>query len=67
MDAVKVGGNRQELHESIRFYLLIEVGSRVKDNGLTSNLVDLIAANPNFKLDREELDIKLTPQLHIGQ
>lgn len=53
MDAVKVGGNRQELHESIRFYLLIEVGSRVKDNGLTSNLVDLIAANPNFKLDRE--------------
>jgi adenylosuccinate lyase len=52
MDAVKAGGNRQKLHNSIRFYL-IEAGSHVKDNGLTSNLVDLIAANPNFKLDRE--------------
>lgn len=66
MDAVKRGGNRQELHERIRV-LSQEAGSNVKDKGLTNNLIDLIAADPLFCLSMEELTAHLEPERYIGR
>ena len=47
MDAVKAGGDRQELHEKIRELSMI-AGKRVKQEGLDNNLLELIAAEPMF-------------------
>ena len=49
MDAVKAGGDRQELHERIR-QLSMEAGRNVKEKGLDNNLLELIAADPAFGL-----------------
>ena len=54
MDAVKAGGDRQELHERIR-ELSMEAGRTVKVEGKDNNLLDLIAADPAFNLTIEEL------------
>ena len=54
MDAVKNGGNRQELHERIR-ELSMEAGKNVKVEGLDNNLLELIAADPAFGMTLEEL------------
>ena len=54
MDAVKHGGNRQELHERIR-ELSMEAGKNVKVNGLDNNLLELIAEDPAFGMTLEEL------------
>ena len=54
MDAVLRGGDRQELHEEIRM-MSIEAGKNVKEYGLENNLIDLIAENPKFGMDKEEL------------
>ena len=66
MDAVKRGGNRQELHERIR-QLSLEAGRNVKDLGRSNNLIDLIAADPTFGLTREELTAHLEPSRYIGR
>ena len=66
MDAVKRGGNRQELHEHIRIHSL-EAGRNVKDLGLSNNLIDLIAADPMFGMSREELTAHLEPSRYIGR
>ncbi len=66
MDAVKRGGNRQELHERIR-QLSLEAGRNVKDLGLSNNLIDLIAADSTFGLTREELTAHLEPSRYIGR
>ncbi|MPM98515.1 hypothetical protein SDC9_145703 [bioreactor metagenome] len=66
MDAVKRGGDRQELHERIRLHSL-EAGSNVKDRGLPNNLIELIAADPAFGLSREELETHLEPERYIGR
>jgi adenylosuccinate lyase len=66
MDAVKRGGNRQELHERIR-QLSLEAGSNVKDRGLENNLIDLIAQDPLFGMSREELTAHLEPSRYIGR
>ncbi|MCI8868974.1 MAG: adenylosuccinate lyase [Lawsonibacter sp.] len=66
MDAVKRGGDRQELHERIRV-LSQEAGRNVKDLGLTNNLIDLIAADPAFGLKREELMAHMEPSAYIGR
>ena len=66
MDAVKRGGNRQELHERIRVHSL-EAGHNVKDFGLTNNLLDLIGADPRFGLTREELTAHMEPSRYIGR
>ena len=50
MDAVKAGGDRQELHERIR-ELSMEAGKNVKENGMDNNLLELIAADPAFNMD----------------
>ena len=67
MDAVKKGGNRQELHECIRV-LSQQAGANVKDLGLANNLIDLIAAHPAFAmLSRAELTAHLEPCRYIGR
>ncbi len=66
MDAVKKGGNRQELHEKIR-QLSMEAGKTVKEEGKDNNLVDLIAADPSFGLTKEEIQATLKPELYVGR
>jgi len=66
MNAVKKGGDRQDLHERIRLYSM-EAGKNVKDLGLENNLIDLIAGDPAFQLNREELMGHLQPSLYIGR
>ena len=66
MDAVKRGGNRQELHERIRVHS-IEAGKNVKDRGLSNNLIDLIAEDPAFGMTKEELTAHLEPSRYIGR
>ena len=66
VDAVKRGGNRQELHERIRVHSL-EAGKNIKDRGEPNNLIDLIAADPLFGMSREELTAHLEPGRYIGR
>ena len=66
MDAVKRGGNRQELHEAIRVHSL-EAGHQVKDLGMPNNLIDLIAADPIFGMTKEEITAHLEPSAYIGR
>ena len=66
MDAVKRGGNRQELHERIRLHSL-EAGHNVKELGLPNNLIDLIAADPMFGLTKEEIVAHMEPSRYIGR
>ncbi len=66
MDAVKAGGDRQELHEKIR-QLSMEAGRNVKEKGLENNLLDLIAADPSFNLTREELEKTMEPAKYVGR
>ena len=66
MDAVKRGGDRQELHERIRV-LSQEAGYHVKELGLANNLIDLMAADPAFGMTKEELSAHLDPGAYIGR
>ena len=66
MDAVKNGGNRQELHERIR-ELSMEAGKRVKVEGKENNLLELIAADPAFNLTMEELEKTMEPARYVGR
>lgn len=65
MDAVKAGGDRQELHERIR-ELSMEAGRNVKVNGLDNNLLELIAEDPSFNLSLEDLKKSMDPQRYVG-
>lgn len=65
MDAVKAGGDRQELHEKIR-ELSMKAGRRVKEEGLDNNLLELIAADPAFRLTVEELQASMDPKKYVG-
>lgn len=66
MDAVKAGGDRQELHESIR-RLSMEAGKTVKEEGLENNLLELIAADESFNLSLEELQEAMEPARYTGR
>lgn len=66
MDAVKMGGDRQELHERIR-ELSMEAGRQVKVEGKENNLLDLIAEDPMFNLTREELEKTMDPTKYVGR
>ncbi len=66
MDAVKAGGDRQELHERIRT-LSMEAGKNVKEKGLDNNLLELIAADPAFGLSLEELKKTMDPSRYVGR
>jgi len=66
MDAVKAGGDRQELHERIRT-LSMEAGKNVKENGLDNNLLELIAADKSFNMTLEELKKTMDPVKYTGR
>ncbi len=66
MDAVKAGGDRQELHEKIRT-LSMEAGRNVKERGLENNLLELIAADPAFRISLEELKASMDPSRYTGR
>ena len=66
MDAVKAGGDRQELHERIR-ELSMEAGRNVKVEGKDNNLLELIAADPGFNLTLEELQKTMDPKKYVGR
>ena len=66
MDAVKRGGDRQKLHERIRV-LSQEAGYHVKELGQPNNLIDLMAADPVFRMSREEMCAHLDPSAYIGR
>ena len=66
MDAVKAGGDRQELHERIR-ELSMEAGKNVKVNGGENNLLELIAADPAFNLSLEDLKKTMEPSRYVGR
>jgi adenylosuccinate lyase len=66
MEAVKMGGDRQELHEKIRQYS-IEAGRRVKEEGLDNNLISLIEKDDSFKLDKSRMQELLDARNFIGR
>ena len=66
MDAVKAGGDRQELHERIRT-LSMEAGKNVKENGKENNLLELIAADPAFNLSLDALKQTMDPKKYVGR
>jgi adenylosuccinate lyase len=66
MDAVKAGGDRQELHEKIRT-LSMEAGKNVKELGLDNNLLELIAADSAFNMTLEELKKTMDPAKYVGR
>ena len=65
MDAVKAGGDRQELHERIR-ELSMEAGRRVKEEGADNQLMALIAQDEMFHLDEAALEASLEPSKYVG-
>lgn len=66
MDAVKAGGDRQELHERIR-ELSMEAGRNVKEKGLDNNLLELIAADDAFNMSLEDLQKTMDPSKYVGR
>ena len=66
MDAVKKGGDRQELHEKIR-QLSMEAGAHVKEEGRENDLLELIAADESFGLTIEELQANMEPARYVGR
>ena len=65
MDAVKAGGDRQELHEKIRT-LSMEAGRAVKEEGADNDLLERIAADPAFGLSGKDLSEILDPKEYTG-
>ena len=66
MDAIKAGGDRQELHEKIR-QLSMQAGKTVKEEGKDNNLLELIAADPSFHLSLEDLEASMQPERYVGR
>jgi len=66
MDAVKKGGDRQELHEKIRVHSM-EAGKTVKLEGKDNNLAELIAADKSFGLTLEEINAVMKPENFVGR
>ncbi len=65
MDAVKAGGDRQELHEKIR-RLSMEASREIKEDGKENRLLEMIAADPAFGLTLENLQSLMDPSRYIG-
>ncbi|MBQ1407054.1 MAG: adenylosuccinate lyase, partial [Eubacterium sp.] len=66
MDAVKAGGDRQELHERIR-ELSMEAAKTVKVEGKPNDLLDRIAADPAFNITKEALQKVMKPENYVGR
>lgn len=66
MESVKRGGDRQELHEIIRVYSH-QAAARVKLEGGSNNLIDLISADERIPLSKDEIMSQLKPELYTGR
>ena len=66
MEAVKRGGNRQELHEALREHSHT-AARKVKLEGGANDLIDRIVADPLFSLSREEIDAQMAPEKYVGR
>ncbi|MCX7746467.1 MAG: adenylosuccinate lyase [Clostridia bacterium] len=66
MEAVKRGGDRQELHEQIRVHSM-EAGKQVKVYGNSNDLIERIANDPIFGLSLEEIKAVLEPKNYVGR
>lgn len=66
MEAVKNGGDRQELHERIRQHSL-KAAARVKEEGLDNDLIDRIAGDPAFGMTADVIKKVLSPKNYIGR
>lgn len=66
MDAVKAGGDRQELHEKIRVHSM-EAGRMVKVEGKANDLLERIAADPSFGMTMEQLQAIMQPKNFVGR
>ena len=66
MEAVKRGGDRQELHEHIRAHSQA-AAARVKDQGLSNDLIDRIIADPAFGLSEAEIRDLIFPEKFVGR
>ncbi len=66
MDAVKMGGDRQELHEAIRQHSMA-AGKVVKEEGKANDLLERIAADPKFGLSLEQLQQTMDPSKFVGR
>ncbi len=66
MDAVKMGGDRQELHERIRIHSM-EAGKLVKEQGKANDLLQRIAADPAFNITNEALQKVMKPENYVGR
>ena len=66
MEAVKRGGNRQELHEALREHSHA-AARRVKLEGGQNDLIDRIVADPLFPLTRGEIEEQMAPEKYVGR
>ena len=66
MEAVKRGGNRQELHEALREHSHA-AARKVKLEGGQNDLIDRIVADPVFPLTREEIESQMAPEKYVGR
>ena len=66
MEAVRRGGNRQELHEALRRHSHA-AARQVKLEGGRNDLIERIAADPLFPLTREEIDAQMAPEQYVGR
>jgi adenylosuccinate lyase len=66
MEAVKRGGDRQELHEKIRVYSM-EAAKRVKEEGKNNNLTEMIKNDDSFKMSKEEIESIMDPINFVGR
>ena len=66
MDAVKAGGDRQELHERIRTHSM-EAAKTVKEEGKPNDLLHRIAQDPAFNISEEEIKKIIKPENFTGR
>ena len=66
MESVKNGGDRQEIHERVRVHSQA-AATRMKQEGLESDLLERIAADPAFPVSREALTALLAPEKYTGR
>ena len=66
MDAVKKGGDRQELHERIRTHSM-DAAYRIKQGDGVNDLLERIAADPAFGMTLAELETALDPSRYVGR
>lgn len=66
MDAVKAGGDRQELHELVRQHSMA-AGKVVKEEGKPNDLIERIANDPKFGLTKEKIEAHMQPIHYVGR